>query len=86
MIEWTGLWKSLPGRGARRGREPRRVRRRRISLRARAFYRRLGFDEMLFESTDFFDPMAPWYDRELPEQHMVMMMSSQGGGDRAVSC
>jgi catechol 2,3-dioxygenase-like lactoylglutathione lyase family enzyme len=45
-----------------------------------AFYRRLGFGEMLFESTDFFDPMAPWYDRELPEQHMVMMMSTQGGG------
>ena len=49
-------------------------------MRAVAFYRRLGFDEMLFESTDFFDPMAPWYDRELPEQHMVMMMSAQGGG------
>ena len=29
MIEWTGLWKSLPGRAPRRGREPRRVRRRR---------------------------------------------------------
>jgi catechol 2,3-dioxygenase-like lactoylglutathione lyase family enzyme len=45
-----------------------------------AFYRRLGFSEMLFESTEFFGPMAPWYDRELPGQHMVMMMSAQGGG------
>ena len=28
-----------------------------------------GFDEMLFESTDFFDPMAPWYEAgyELPD-------------------
>jgi hypothetical protein len=24
--------------------------------------------------------MAPWYDRELPDQHMIMMLSPQGGG------
>ena len=24
--------------------------------------------------------MAPWYDRELPDQHMVMMLSPQGAG------
>src|SRR5262249_17855986 len=40
----------------------------------------LGFEERLFESTDFFDPMAPWYDRPIPGQHMVMMMSGQGAG------
>ena len=79
MIEWTGLWKALPG-------EPRAEGVNHVAFGTAdldasvAFYRRLGFDEMLFESTDFFDPMAPWYDRELPEQHMVMMMSSQGGG------
>ncbi len=65
MIEWTGLWKSLPG-------EPRAEGVNHVAFgvadmdASLAFYRRLGFDEMLFESTDFFDPMAPWYDRELP--------------------
>jgi catechol 2,3-dioxygenase-like lactoylglutathione lyase family enzyme len=52
--------------------------------RSRAFYGELGFDALLFESFDFFDPMAPWfeppwYDREhLPKQHMTMPMSAQG--------
>jgi catechol 2,3-dioxygenase-like lactoylglutathione lyase family enzyme len=79
MIEWTGLWKALPGEARAEG--VNHVAFGTADLAASlAFYRRLGFDEMLFESTDFFDPMAPWYDRELPEQHMVMMMSSQGGG------
>jgi catechol 2,3-dioxygenase-like lactoylglutathione lyase family enzyme len=79
MIEWTGLWKSLPG--APRAEGVNHVAFGVTDMDASlAFYRRLGFGEMLFESTDFFDPMAPWYDRELPEQHMVMMMSTQGGG------
>jgi hypothetical protein len=38
---------------------------------ARSFYRQLGFTELLFESVEFFDPMAPlvsgaWYDRIPP--------------------
>jgi catechol 2,3-dioxygenase-like lactoylglutathione lyase family enzyme len=79
MIEWTGLWRSLPG-------APRAEGVNHVAFgvtdmdTSLAFYRRLGFGEMLFESNDFFDPMAPWYHRELPEQHMVMMMSTQGGG------
>jgi catechol 2,3-dioxygenase-like lactoylglutathione lyase family enzyme len=80
MIEWTGLWKSLPG-------EPRAEGVNHVAFgvadlaASRAFYEQLGFDEMLFESTEFFEPMAPWYDRELPEQqHMVMMLSAQGAG------
>jgi catechol 2,3-dioxygenase-like lactoylglutathione lyase family enzyme len=79
MIEWTGLWKSLPG-------EPRAEGVNHVAFgvadmdASLAFYRHLGFGEMLFESTEFFGPMAPWYDRELPGQHMVMMMSAQGGG------
>jgi catechol 2,3-dioxygenase-like lactoylglutathione lyase family enzyme len=79
MIEWTGLWKSLPGKARAEGvnHVAFGVADMDASL---AFYRRLGFGEMLFESTDFFEPMAPWYDRELPGQHMVMMMSTQGGG------
>ena len=79
MIEWTGLWKSLPG-------EPRAEGVNHVAFgvadldASRAFYAPLGFDEMLFESTEFFEPMAPWYDRELPEQHMIMMLSAQGAG------
>ena len=48
--------------------------------RTRAFYERLGFTELLFESTEFFDPMAPWYAGEPPSQHMIMLLSAQGAG------
>ncbi|MEO9175887.1 MAG: VOC family protein [Gaiellales bacterium] len=79
MIEWTGLWKQLPGPARAEGvnHVAFGVTDMQASL---AFYRRLGFDEFFFESTEFFGPMAPWYDRELPGQHMVMMLSAQGGG------
>ena len=60
LIEWTGLWHSLPGPARAEG-----VNHVAFGVadmaRARAFYERLGFTEMLFESTDFFEPMAPWY-------------------------
>ncbi|NUR76876.1 MAG: VOC family protein [Thermoleophilia bacterium] len=78
LIEWTGLWRSLPG-------NPRAEGVNHVAFgvadidRTRAFYERLGFTEMLFESTDFFDPMAPWYPGEPPDQHMIMMLSAQGG-------
>jgi catechol 2,3-dioxygenase-like lactoylglutathione lyase family enzyme len=82
MIEWTGLWRSLPG-------EPRAEGVNHVAFgvadmaRTRAFYERLGFTQLLFESTEFFDPMAPWYRppwyaEELPAQHMTMPMPSQG--------
>lgn len=79
MIEWTGLWKALPG-------EPRAEGVNHVAFgvsdmaRSRAFYERLGFTELFFESTEFFGPMAPWYERELPDQHMIMMLSAQGAG------
>jgi catechol 2,3-dioxygenase-like lactoylglutathione lyase family enzyme len=79
LIEWTGLWRSLPG-------APRAEGVNHVAFgvadmaRTRAFYERLGFTEMLFESTDFFDPMAPWYPGEPPAQHMVMLLSAQGAG------
>jgi catechol 2,3-dioxygenase-like lactoylglutathione lyase family enzyme len=79
MIEWTGLWTQLPGPARAEGvnHVAFGVADMDASL---AFYKALGFDEFFFESTEFFDPMAPWYDRPIPGQHMVMMLSAQGGG------
>ena len=82
LIEWTGLWRSLPGRARAEG-----VNHVAFGVtdmaRTRAFYERLGFTELLFESTEFFDPMAPWYvapwySEDLPAQHMTMPMPAQG--------
>ncbi len=79
LIEWTGLWKSLPG-------EPRAEGVNHVAFgvadmeATRAFYAGLGFRELFFESTEFFEPMAPWYERQLPEQHMIMLLSPQGAG------
>lgn len=82
MIEWTGLWRSLPGAA-----RPEGVNHVAFGVtdmaRTRAFYERLGFTELLFESTEFFDPMAPWYrapwySENLPAQHMTMPMAAQG--------
>jgi len=79
LIEWTGLWKSLPG-------EPRAEGVNHVAFgvsnmnATRTFYERLGFTEMLFESTEFFGPMAPWYPGEPPDQHMLMLLSAQGAG------
>jgi catechol 2,3-dioxygenase-like lactoylglutathione lyase family enzyme len=79
LIEWTGLWHSLPGPARSEG-----VNHVAFGVadmnRTRAFYERLGFTEMLFESTDLFEPMAPWYPGEPPEQHMILLMSAQGAG------
>jgi len=83
LIEWTGLWHSLPG-------PPRAEGVNHVAFgvtdmaRTRAFYARLGFTELLFESVEFFDPMAPWYEEpwyepgRLPVQHMTMPMAAQG--------
>ena len=83
MIEWTGLWRSLPGAARAEG-----VNHVAFGVtdmaRTRAFYERLGFTELLFESVEFFDPMAPWYEAPwydpaaLPAQHMTMPMPAQG--------
>ena len=83
LIEWTGLWRSLPGPARAEG-----VNHVAFGVtdmaRTRAFYARLGFDQLLFESVEFFGPMAPWYAApwydpgRLPAQHMTMPMSAQG--------
>jgi catechol 2,3-dioxygenase-like lactoylglutathione lyase family enzyme len=83
LIEWTGLWHSLPGPARAEG-----VNHVAFGVtdmaRTRAFYEGLGFTELLFESVEFFDPMAPWYEEpwydpgKLPLQHMTMPMAAQG--------
>ena len=88
LIEWTGLWRSLPGPARAEG-----VNHVAFGVtdmpRTRAFYERLGFTELLFESFEFFDPMAPWYTKpwydpaSLPAQHMTMPMPDAGRVDRA---
>ena len=79
LIEWTGLWHSLPGPDRAEG-----VNHVAFGVqdmaRTRAFYEQLGFTELLFESTDFFEPMAPWYPYGPPDQHMIMLLSAQGAG------
>ncbi len=83
LIEWTGLWRSLPGPARAEGVNHVAFGVTEMS-RTRAFYERLGFTELLFESVDFFDPMAPWYrapwydPANLPAQHMTMPMPAQG--------
>ncbi|HZO97575.1 MAG TPA: VOC family protein [Gaiellaceae bacterium] len=79
LIEWTGLWRSLPG-------PPRAEGVNHVAFgvadleRTRAFYGALGFGELLFESTELFEPMAPWYPGDPPGQHMLMLLAPQGAG------
>ena len=77
LIEWTGLWHSLPGAARAEG-----VNHVAFGVadmpRSRSFYEHLGFTEALFESTEFFDPMADWYPGDPPDQHMLMLMAAQG--------
>ena len=79
LIEWTGLWKALPG-------PPRLEGVNHVAFgvsdmdATREFYAQLGFSELLFESHGFFDAMAPWYSGPLPDQHMVLVQSARGAG------
>lgn len=79
LIEWTGLWRALPG-------PPRLEGVNHVAFgvsdmdATREFYARLGFEELLFESHGFFDAMAPWYSGPLPDQHMVLVQPAKGAG------
>jgi catechol 2,3-dioxygenase-like lactoylglutathione lyase family enzyme len=47
----------------------------------RAFYKRIGFTGMLFESDGYFEPMHPWYaPRVPPRQRMTLLTNPAGGG------
>lgn len=49
--------------------------------RARGFWKRLGFDGMLFDSDGLFEPMDPWYlPRSQPRQKMTLLTTPRGAG------
>lgn len=81
LIDWTGLWTARPG-------EPRIEGVNHVAFgvhdmkTTNDFYRQLGFVDQIFESTEFFTPMAPWYQkgRQLPGHHMTLFMAGQGAG------
>lgn len=79
LIEWTGLWKALPGLPRLEG-----VNHVAFGVSdmdaTKQFYARLGFVELLFESHGFFDAMAPWYSGALPDQHMILVQPARGAG------
>ncbi len=79
LIEWTGLWQALPGEPRLEG-----VNHVAFGVRdmqtTREFYAGLGFTELVFESDGFFEPMRPWYPREMPRQHMILCLPGQGAG------
>ena len=81
LIEWKGLWTSRPGKPRVEG-----VNHVAFGVSDMQttidFYKRLGFLDQIFESTEFFEPMAPWYQvgRPLPGHHMTLHLSAKGAG------
>ena len=79
ILEWRGLWRSLPG-------EPRLEGGNHVAFGVtdmtvtREFYGSLGFAHLVLESDGYFEPMRPWYPREMPRQHMILVLPGQGAG------
>jgi catechol 2,3-dioxygenase-like lactoylglutathione lyase family enzyme len=79
VLEWTGIWQALPG-------EPRVEGVNHVAFgvsdmaATREFYSAFGFSHLILESNGYFEPMRPWYDREMPLQHMVLILPGQGAG------
>lgn len=81
LIDWKGLWTSRPA-------APRIEGVNHVAFGVHDmkvttdFYKQLGFTDQIFESKEFFDPMAPWYQvgRPLPGHHMTLWLSGEGAG------
>lgn len=79
ILEWTGIWQALPG-------EPRLEGVNHVAFGVsdmavtREFYAGFGFSHLVLESRGYFEPMRPWYDREMPVQHMILVLPGQGAG------
>jgi catechol 2,3-dioxygenase-like lactoylglutathione lyase family enzyme len=79
LIEWLDLEQGWPGPPGAQG-----VNHVAFGVadieRTRAFYARLGFSGMLFESDGQFEPMDPWYaPRPQPRQRMMLLTNPHGG-------
>ena len=74
-----------PRPAARRGRQPRRLRGRRHRAGAATSTQRLGFGELLFESTEFFEPMAGLVRPRAARAAHGHDHVRAGGGDRAAA-
>jgi catechol 2,3-dioxygenase-like lactoylglutathione lyase family enzyme len=79
IIEWTGLWKALPG-------EPRLEGVNHVAFgvqdmsATREFYAQFGFSHLVFETKGYFEPMRPWFPGPLPRMHMILVLPGQGAG------
>ncbi len=79
ILEWTGLWRALPG-------APRLEGVNHVAFgvtdmtATRELYGGFGFDQLVLESDGYFEPMRPWYPREMPRQHMILVLPGQGAG------
>ena len=79
ILEWTGLWKALPG-------EPRLEGVNHVAFgvedlaASREFYARFGFSQLVFESNGYFEPMRPWFTGPMPEMHWILVLPGQGAG------
>lgn len=81
LIDWKGLWTARPA--APRIEGVNHVAFGVTDMKVTTdFYKQLGFVDQIFESKEFFDPMAPWYQvgRALPGHHMTLWLSGQGAG------
>jgi catechol 2,3-dioxygenase-like lactoylglutathione lyase family enzyme len=79
ILEWTGIWQALPGGPRLEG--VNHVAFGVADMQAtRDFYASFGFSHLVLESDGFFEPMRPWYDREMPRQHMILVLPGQGAG------
>ncbi len=79
LIEWTGLRKARPGPARLEG-----VNHVAFGVadidRSREFYAQFGFTESLFDYDGYFDPMAPWFQDPPPQQHLTLIMPTEGAG------
>ena len=81
LIDWRGLWTARPA-------TPRIEGVNHVAFGVHDmkvttdFYKQLGFTDQIFESKEFFEPMAPWYQigRALPGHHMTLWLSGEGAG------
>lgn len=80
LIEWLDLERGWPGQPGPQG--VNHVAFGVESLeRTRAFYRRLGFSGMLFDSDGYFEPMHAWFEpRPAPRQKMTLLTNPFGAG------